>query len=61
LLDTQESTIAPAPELVIDGKKAGTLQGFQVGVRREIWIYLLLIAAILTAVEWATYHRRVTV
>ena len=61
LLDEAESAIGPAPELVVDGKKAGTLQGFQIGVRREIWIYLLLAAAILTAIEWATYHRRVTV
>ena len=28
---------------------------------REIWIYLLLAAALLTALEWATYHRRMTV
>lgn len=30
-------------------------------MRREIWIYLLIAAVILTAIEWATYHRRVTV
>jgi hypothetical protein len=30
-------------------------------VRREIWIYLLLAVALLTALEWATYHRRLTV
>ena len=35
--------------------------GFTLGVRREIWIYLLLAAALLTALEWVTYHRRVTV
>ena len=28
---------------------------------REIWIYLLLAVALLTALEWATYHRRMTV
>ena len=38
-----------------------TWVGFQVGVRREIWIYLLIAVALLTALEWATYHRRVTV
>ena len=37
-----ESTIAPAKELVVDGKTAGPVQGFHVGVRREIRIYLLL-------------------
>lgn len=61
LLDAGESAIAPHDELVVDGKSAGEIAGFHVGVRREIWIYLLLAAAILTALEWATYHRRVTV
>jgi len=61
LLDTDESTIAPSDTLVVDGKPAGALEGFHVGVRREIWIYLLIAAVLLTAVEWATYHRRVTV
>jgi len=61
LLDADESTISPAPELVVDGKPAGKVEGFHVGVRREIWIYLLLAAVLLTALEWATYHRRVTV
>ena len=48
LLDAEESSIEPAKELVVDGKKAGTLGGFQIGVRREIWIYLLLAAILLT-------------
>lgn len=61
LLDADESSIEPAKELVVDGKKAGTLGGFQIGVRREIWIYLLLAAVLLTAIEWITYHRRITV
>jgi len=61
LLDAEESAIEPAKELVVDGKTAGTLSGFQIGVRREIWIYLLIAALILTAIEWITYHRRITV
>jgi Ca-activated chloride channel family protein len=61
LLDAQESTITPAAELLVDGKPAGKVEGFHVGVRREIWIYLLLGVLLLTAIEWATYHRRVTV
>jgi hypothetical protein len=61
LLDAEESSIEVAKELVVDGKKAGTLSGFQIGVRREIWIYLLIAALILTAIEWITYHRRITV
>jgi hypothetical protein len=61
LLDVDESTIAPADKLVVDGKEAGEIGTFKVGVRREIWIYLLVIAAMVTALEWATYHRRITV
>jgi hypothetical protein len=61
LLDGSESAIAPQDRLVVDGKPSGDLAGFHLGVRREIWIYLLLAAALLTALEWATYHRRVTV
>ncbi|MEO8799644.1 MAG: VWA domain-containing protein, partial [Polyangiaceae bacterium] len=61
LLDSDESAIEPASEITVDGKTAGKLEGFHVGVRREIWIYLLLAVLILTAIEWATYHRRITV
>ncbi len=61
LLDEAESTITPAKELVVDGQTAGAVEGFHVGVRREVWIYLLLVAALLSAIEWATYHRRLTV
>src|SRR5262249_35149037 len=61
LLDATESTIAPQTRLVVDGKGAGVVEGFHAGVRREVWIYLLLAAALLSVLEWATYHRRVTV
>jgi hypothetical protein len=61
LLDAGESSIAPRDAPTVDGKQAGELAGFHVGVRREIWIYLLLAVALLTALEWATYHRRLTV
>jgi hypothetical protein len=61
LLDADESAITPQEQLVVDGKSAGELTGFHLGVRREIWVYLLLAVALLTALEWATYHRRVTV
>ncbi|HEY4011799.1 MAG TPA: VWA domain-containing protein [Polyangiaceae bacterium] len=61
LLDASESAIAPQDRLVVDGKEAGLTEGFHAGVRREMWIYLLLAAALLSVLEWATYHRRVTV
>ncbi len=61
LLDDVESTIGPQEKLVVDGKEAGTVSAFHVGVRREIWIYLLFIAIAITVLEWITYHRRLTV
>ena len=61
LLDEAESTIGPQEKLVVDGKEAGAVSAFHVGVRREIWIYLLFIAIALTVLEWITYHRRITV
>jgi hypothetical protein len=61
LLDVSESTITPQDKLVVGTTESGEVAGFKVGVRREIWIYLLLAAALLTALEWATYHRRLTV
>ncbi len=61
LLDPAESAIASQDRLFVDGKDAGETSPFHLGVRREIWMYLLLAAALLTALEWATYHRRVTV
>jgi hypothetical protein len=60
LLDVDESTIAPQDEK-LDDKALGPPAAGQVGVRRELWIYLLILAAIVTAIEWATYHRRLTV
>jgi len=30
-------------------------------MRREIWLYLLLAAVIVSTIEWFTYHKRVTV
>jgi hypothetical protein len=61
LLDVSESTIMPQDSVVVAGTQAGPVEGFHSGIRREIWIYLLLAAALLSALEWATYHRRVTV
>jgi Ca-activated chloride channel family protein len=61
LSDIDESTITPAPELSVHGALAGQVQGFHVGVRREIWIYLLLAVILMTTIEWITYHRRITV
>jgi hypothetical protein len=61
LLDVDESTIAPLDTLTVDAQETSPPAGSKAGVRREWWIYLLIAAAILTALEWATYHRRLTV
>jgi hypothetical protein len=61
LSDPAESTIAPADKLEVDGRAAGAVVGFTIGVRRELWVYLLGAVLVLTAIEWLTYHRRVTV
>jgi hypothetical protein len=74
LVDTAESSIDPKTsailehsdetgrdELVVGSKMSGPPSKFTVGVRREIWIYLLFAALVISAVEWLTYHRRVTV
>jgi len=61
LSDLEESTIAPMDQLTVGETASGTVEGFKVGVRREIWIYLLAAAVLLTTLEWITYHRRVTV
>jgi hypothetical protein len=61
LLDVNESTIAPREKLAVDGRAAGAPVGFHLGAQRDVWVYLLLAAALLTALEWATYHRRITV
>jgi len=56
-----ESAITPAPELNVHGRAAGAVGEFKIGVRREIWVYLLAAVLVVTAIEWLTYHRRVTV
>ncbi len=61
LVDPRESAIAPVKELTVGDKSAGEVGGFSVGVRRENWIYLLLAVIAISAIEWLTFHRRVTV
>jgi hypothetical protein len=61
LADADESAITPVATLTVDGKTTGSVEGFHVGVRSEWWIALLLLAVGITTIEWATYHRRITV
>lgn len=61
LSDPVESRIEPLKELTLGGARAGAVEGFHVGIRKETWIYLVLLAACLSALEWVLYHRRITV
>ena len=57
----EESSIAPRSKLVLGGSNARPLGRFTAGAQRELWVYLLLGAVLLSVIEWITYHRRVTV
>jgi len=61
LADPVESQVGPRRDLVLGGRTLERPSGFGAGLRREIWIYLLLAAVLLSLVEWLTYNRRVTV
>src|SRR4029078_4938237 len=61
LADVEESSIVPLRTFAVDGEEAGAVSGFHVGVRSEWWIILLLLAVLITSIEWVTYHRRITV
>lgn len=61
LVDSTESRIEPQKTLKIGDTEAGEVTGFTVGVRRELWAYLLFAVIAISLVEWLTYHRRVTV
>ncbi len=56
-----ESAVRPQGSITVAGRRAGRATGFTVGIRREIWIYLLAAAVLLLAIEWVTFHRRITV
>ncbi|MFC1641354.1 VWA domain-containing protein [Myxococcota bacterium] len=61
LVEPEEGHIAPQSELRFGGRKASAPTGFVAGVRRELWILLLLAGLLVSAFEWFTYHRRWTV
>ncbi|MCA9633584.1 MAG: VWA domain-containing protein [Myxococcales bacterium] len=61
LVDLDESRIEPSAKLEIGKTEASSVSNFSAGVRRELWLYLLIAAIIASTVEWLTYHRRLTV
>jgi hypothetical protein len=61
LVDPAESRIAPRRELGVGKTRTTEASIGTPGVRRRLWAYLLLAVALLSALEWFSYHRRVTV
>jgi Ca-activated chloride channel homolog len=61
LSDLDESQIAPVAKLELGGNAAGEAKGFSTRARHQLWGYLLLAVLAVSAIEWLTYHRRVTV
>jgi hypothetical protein len=61
LNDPEESRIAPVPALALGSVAAAAPQGFDARANQPLWVYLLLAGLALSAFEWITYHRRVTV
>lgn len=61
LVNPAESAIAPQDALMVGETASAEVSGFSIGVRHEYWIYLLAAVLAVTAIEWLTYHRRVTV
>jgi hypothetical protein len=61
LASPSESKIAPRAQLSVDGQPLRAPDPGRLGVRRSLWAYLVLLALLVTTVEWWTYNRRVTV
>lgn len=60
LVSPAESYIAPRREWRLGERKAKAVSGFDSKATGAPWVYLLLAAALIVAVEWITYHRRWT-
>lgn len=61
LNDPDESRLDVRAELQLGSVMATPPVGFSPGVRRELWLVLLSVVALVLLVEWFTYHRRITV
>jgi hypothetical protein len=59
LLDANEGNIEPREEIKIGSERVTTGQERQ--QPREMWKWILLLAAALLAAEWIVYNRRVAV
>jgi hypothetical protein len=61
LVDPDESQIEPVKDLRIGGERATAVAGFHIGIRRDVWVYLVAAVLLLSVFEWLGYHRRITV
>jgi hypothetical protein len=61
LANAEESNIAPRRQLSALGRPLSVPEVGRIGVRRELWGYLIFAALLLALIEWWTYNRRVTV
>jgi hypothetical protein len=60
LASSAESDIGPSTELTLGGKTLAAPDKFEVTRSERLWTALLLVMLIIIAVEWVTYHRRIT-
>jgi hypothetical protein len=56
-----ESRVMPAESVTLAGRRAGRPPEIRAGIGGEIWVWLVIAAALIVVLEWLTYHRRVTV
>jgi hypothetical protein len=61
LANPEESDIAPADVLNLGGKEIERPEAFVITTKKQFWTFLLAGLIVLLAIEWMTYHRRVTV
>lgn len=61
LADAEESRIRPNRELRLGEHAPRAAVMGTPGVRHRLWAWLLLGVALISVIEWCTYHRRVTV
>ena len=61
LSSSPESDIGPSTELNLGGKKLEAPAAFAPTHSQKLWLYMLALVGLILAVEWITYHRRITV
>jgi hypothetical protein len=61
LANVEESQIAPVVKLELGPAVAAEARGFEPRARYQIWGYLVIAVLAISALEWFTYHRRLTV